>query len=134
MVTPFTEAVRKEWLDAYGHLSEGHYLVAFNNACCDFLEQLEAGAEYFERTGCALYTVESHLRFLKEVRAPAVVETRGMIFGFDAKRVRCAFVMTCDGVERGNTGKRVYPHRYQGGAHRLHARKGADATADGADR
>jgi acyl-CoA thioesterase FadM len=109
MVTPFTEAVRQEWLDAYGHLGEGHYLVAFNNACWHFLQQLGVGVEYFERTGCALYTAESHLRFLKEVRAPAVLETRGMIFGFDAKRMRCGFVMTCDGVERA-TLESVYIH------------------------
>jgi acyl-CoA thioesterase FadM len=109
MLTPFTEAVREQWLDAYGHLSEGHFLVAFNNACWDFLQQLGIGVAYFERTGCALFTAESHLRFLKEVRAPALLETRGMIFGFDAKRVRCGFVMAVDGIERA-TLESVYIH------------------------
>ena len=108
-MAPLMEAVREEWLDTYGHMSEGYYLVAFNNACWPFLEQLGVGAEYFERTGCGLYTAESHLRFLKEVRAPAVLETRGLILGVDGKRVRCGFVMAVDGVERA-TLESIYIH------------------------
>ena len=108
-VTPHREELRPEWLDAYGHLNEGYYLVAFSNAAWDFLNKLDVGVAYFERTGCGMYTVESHLRFLKEVRAPAVLETRGEILGFDAKRVRCGFVMTSEGVERA-TLETVYIH------------------------
>jgi len=100
IVTPHVESLREEWLDAYGHLNEGYYLVAFSNAAWDFLHQLGVGAEYFEQTACGMYTAESHLRFLKEVRAPAVLETQGTILGADAKRVRCGFLMTAAGVER----------------------------------
>lgn len=100
MVTPFTEALRDEWLDAYGHINEGYYYVAFANAGWDMLRQLGLGVEYFEQTGCAWYTAESHLRFLKEVRAPALLAIQGMLLGFDAKRMHYCFVMTVDGIER----------------------------------
>lgn len=109
VVTPHREQLRPEWLDAYGHLNEGYYLVAFSNAAWDFLDKLEVGVAYFERTGCGMYTAESHLRFLKEVRAPAVLETQGVILGLDAKRVRCGFIMTSGGEERA-TLETVYIH------------------------
>lgn len=109
VVTPHREELRPEWLDAYGHLNEGYYLVAFSNAAWNFLDQLEIGVAYFERTGCGMYTAETHLRFLKEVRAPAILETQGCILGCDAKRVRCGFIMTSGGEERA-TLESVYIH------------------------
>jgi acyl-CoA thioester hydrolase len=109
MLVPFTQAVREDWLDAYGHLNEAYYFVALTNACWDVLDQLGIGASYFSQTGCGIYTAESHLRFLKEVRAPAVLETRGMVLGFDAKRLRLGFVMSSQGIERA-TLESVYIH------------------------
>lgn len=100
MLTSFAEALREEWLDAYGHLNEGHYYLAFANAGWDFLRQLDVGVTYFERTGCGWYTAESHLRFLKEVRAPAMLEMNGMLLDCDAKRMHYCFVMKVQGIER----------------------------------
>ncbi|MBC8339212.1 MAG: thioesterase family protein [Rhodospirillales bacterium] len=95
-----SEPVLDDWLDHYGHLNEAYYLVAFSNATWALQEKFGIGAEYFERTGGALYTVESHVRYLKEVRAPAVMEIATMILGVDAKRVHFAEIMTVDGIER----------------------------------
>ena len=100
MQEPFVEALREDWLDAYGHLNEGYYYVAFANAGWDFLRQLDIGVAYFERTGCSWYTAESHLRFLREVRAPATLESRGMLLDCDAKRIHYCFTMNVDGIER----------------------------------
>ena len=41
----------------------------------------------FRRTGCALYTVETHLRYLNEVRAPADIDVETLILGSDAKKI-----------------------------------------------
>ena len=95
-----SEPVQKEWLDAYGHLNEAYYLVPFSNASWALQDHFGIGVEYFERTGGAIYTVESHLRYLKEVRAPAVVEIESMIFDADAKRLRFAHVMRVADEER----------------------------------
>ena len=95
-----SEPVREEWLDAYGHLNEAYYLVPFSNASWALQDHFGIGVDYFERSGGAIYTVESHLRYLKEVRAPAVVEIESMIFDADAKRLRFAHVMRVDDEER----------------------------------
>src|ERR1700741_4702609 len=94
------EPLKSEWLDIYGHLNEAYYLVPFTNANWAILDHFGIGAAYFERTGGALYTVESHVRYVKEVHAPALVEIESMVLGADAKRVRVAHVMKVDGGER----------------------------------
>jgi acyl-CoA thioesterase FadM len=95
-----TEPLLDDWLDAYGHLNEAYYLVPFSNTTWALQDHFGIGVEYFERTEGALYTVESHLRYLKEVRAPATLEIESLILGSDAKRIRLAHVMQVDGIER----------------------------------
>jgi acyl-CoA thioesterase FadM len=94
------EPLLDDWLDAYGHLNEAYYLVPFSNTTWVLQDHFGIGVDYFERTGGALYTVESHLRYLKEVRAPATMEIESLILGSDAKRIRIAHVMQVDGIER----------------------------------
>jgi len=94
------EPLQDSWLDAYGHLNEAYYLVAFSNATWALQAHFAIGTDYFEQTGAALYTVESHVRYLKEVRAPATLEINSMVLGVHAKRLRIAHVMMVDGVER----------------------------------
>lgn len=95
-----SEPVREEWLDAYGHLNEAYYLVPFSNAAWTLQDHFGIGVDYFERTGGAIYTVESHLRYLREVRFPALLELETMIFDSDAKRLRFGHAMLVDGEVR----------------------------------
>ncbi len=95
-----SEPLQDGWLDAYGHLNEAYYLVPFSNATWALQEHFAVGVDYFERTGAALYTVESHVRYLREVRAPAIMEIETLVLGVDAKRLRIGHVMKVDGAER----------------------------------
>ena len=92
--------MRDEWLDPYGHLNEAYYLVPFSNTSWVFQDHFGIGVAYFERTGGAIYTVESHLRYLKEVRSPAMIDIESIILGSDAKRIHFAHVMKVDDIER----------------------------------
>lgn len=94
------EPLREEWLDVIGHLNEASYSVAFGIANWPFCDELGIGVAYVKETGRALYTVESHLRLLKEVRAPAELHIEGTVLEYDAKRLRSAMTMTVDGIER----------------------------------
>lgn len=94
------EPLKDVWLDAYGQLNEAYYLVPFANANWAFVEHFGVGVDYFERTGRAFYTLEAHLRYLKEVRAPARLEVESLVFRSDTKRIRLAHVMTAGGIER----------------------------------
>ncbi|MXZ80922.1 MAG: thioesterase [Gammaproteobacteria bacterium] len=99
VLTLHSEPLREEWLDAYGHLNEAYYLVPFSNATWILQEHFNIGVPYFEETGCAIYTVETHLRYLKEVRHPATMDIESMILGVEQKKIWFAHRMMVDGVE-----------------------------------
>ncbi len=94
------EPLQDTWLDQYGHLNEAYYLVPFSNATWAFQNKYGIGEAFFDATGGALYTVESHLRYLREVRAPATIEIDTYALQCDAKRLHIAHSMTVDGIER----------------------------------
>ena len=95
-----TEPLQTEWLDAYGHLNEAYYLVPFSNANWKLQDHFGIGVEYFDRTGGALYTVETHLRYVREVRAPANLEVETYVLGADEKRIWHAHRLIVDGIPR----------------------------------
>ena len=92
-----SEPLQDIWLDAYGHLNEAYYLVPFSNTTWKLQDHFGIGVDYFEQTGCALYTVETHLRYLKEVRSPANIEIESIVLGSDAKRIWFAHLMIVAG-------------------------------------
>ena len=70
-------------------------------AWADFADLLlPADVPYFKETGGALYTVETHLRYLAEVKAPATVEIESVIIDADHKRIWFAHEMIVDGSLR----------------------------------
>ena len=84
----FRTAVRPEWIDYNGHLSEAFYVLVFGWATDAMLAATGLGPEYRERSGCSLYTVEAHLRYLTEVPEGARLAVRTRVLGADAKKAR----------------------------------------------
>lgn len=95
-----SEDLQASWLDAYGHLNEAYYLVVFSNATWTLQDRLGLGVAYFQRTGNALYTLESHLRYLKEVRGSARLDVDSLLLGHDAKRLHICHTLAVDEIER----------------------------------
>lgn len=91
------EPLQESWLDVYGHLNEAYYLVPFTNCTWKLQDHFNIGADYFEATGCALYTVETHLRYLDEVRFPADIQVETIILDSDSKRLWFAHLMMVEG-------------------------------------
>jgi acyl-CoA thioester hydrolase len=91
------EPMQDAWADAYGHLNEAYYLLPLSNATWAMQDHFGIGTEYFDETGCALYTVETHLRYLNEVRAPATMEVETLMLGSDAKKIWFAHQLRVDG-------------------------------------
>ncbi|MCP4877092.1 MAG: thioesterase [Gammaproteobacteria bacterium] len=93
-----SEPVQEGWLDLYGHLNEAYYLVPFSNTTWVMQDHFGIGSEYFDRSGCAIYTVEAHLRYLNDVRFPATLEIETLMLGSDAKKIWFAHQMLVDGT------------------------------------
>ncbi|MBR8741785.1 thioesterase family protein [Nocardiopsis sp. MG754419] len=103
MSTTLTQRLRPEWIDYNGHLSEAYYVLIFGFATDALMDRVGLDAAYRERTGCSLYTVEAHVRYLREVAADAEVEVRTRVIGPDterpgAKKARLCHEMWVDGT------------------------------------
>ena len=85
--------IRDEWIDYNGHLSEAYYVLIFGFTSDQLMVHLGMDAEYRERTGCSLYTVEAHIRYLLEVQAEAEVEVVPQIVTVGDKKLHLAYEM-----------------------------------------
>ena len=92
-----SEPMQDSWADAYGHLNEAYYLVPLSNTTWIMQDHFGIGTDYFEETGCAIYTVETHLRYLNDVRAPATMDIETLMLGSDAKKIWFAHRMLVGG-------------------------------------
>ena len=91
------EPMQEAWADAYGHLNEAYYLVPFSNATWKMQDHFGIGTDYFDDTGCAIYTVETHLRYLNDVRMPATMEIETLMLGSAPKKIWYAHRLVVDG-------------------------------------
>jgi len=81
-------AVPADWIDYNGHMMDGYYGLAFSDATEVFLDHIGLGEAYRKETGCGMYTVESHLRYLRSARAGQQLRFSTQVLDADAKRVR----------------------------------------------
>jgi len=87
-----TDRVREDFVDYNGHMTESRYLQVFGDATDAFLHYIGMNEAYLA-TGRSMYTVETHIRHLREVKMgePLRVETR--LLGYDTKRARIVHEM-----------------------------------------
>jgi acyl-CoA thioester hydrolase len=86
--------VPQEWIDYNGHMMDAYYFVAFTEATESFLDQVDLGEAYRERSGCGIYTVESHLCFAASVRQGEELRYHSQLLGADAKRLHLFHTIT----------------------------------------
>jgi len=80
--------VRGEWIDYNGHLHDAGYATVLSEANEALLAHLGLSEAYRVATGRAMYTVESHIRYLAEARQGDVIEAASLLVSADAKRMR----------------------------------------------
>ncbi|MEU4995694.1 thioesterase family protein [Streptomyces sp. NPDC021622] len=85
--------VRPEWIDYNGHMSEAFYVLVFGYATDAMMIETGLHAGYRESTGCSLYTVEAHIRYLNDVAEGSQLVVRTRMLGADAKKARFAHEM-----------------------------------------
>lgn len=59
--------ITSEWIDMNKHLSDVGYHRFFSDAEVEFIRSIEIDDEYRAETNCGVFTVESHITFVKEV-------------------------------------------------------------------
>ncbi|MFF0163692.1 thioesterase family protein [Streptomyces sp. NPDC005263] len=84
----FRETVRPEWIDYNGHMSEAFYVLVFGFATDALMERTGMDSAYLKSTGCSMYTVESHIRYLRDVPEGASLAVRTRVLGAAGKKAR----------------------------------------------
>jgi acyl-CoA thioester hydrolase len=85
MTFAWSEAVRPEWVDYNGHLSEAYYVLVFGHATDAVMDAVGLDAAYRERTGASLFTGEAHVRYLEQVGQADQIEVRSSLVGASPK-------------------------------------------------
>ena len=78
--------VRSDWVDYNGHMTESRYLEVCGHATDALLAHIGCNAQY-RAQGLSFYTVETHLRFLAEIRSGEKVKVATQVLGSDDKRL-----------------------------------------------
>src|ERR1700744_2442942 len=94
-VDVFQTGIAPEWIDYNGHLRDAYYSLIVSLACDALMDRIGLDEAYRTRTRCTLYTLETHLHFLHEVKQTDTVEVSVCILGVDRKRIHAAFDMWC---------------------------------------
>lgn len=80
--------VPADWVDYNGHMNDAAYAIAFSHATDQLMDQLGMDAAWRERTGCTIYTLENHIRYLLEAHEGQAVHVTAQLLGHDNKRLR----------------------------------------------
>jgi len=94
----YRTTVRPEMIDYNGHLTEGWYALIFGEATDALYDHVGAGAAWRAAGSRSLYTLEAHLRYLREVPEGAEVTVATRVVGLDAKRLHLAHELERDGI------------------------------------
>ena len=78
--------VAPDWVDFNNHMTESRYLQVFGDATDALLRFAGADDDYMA-TGRSFYTVETHLRHLREIAGGEPVTVATQVLGCDGKRV-----------------------------------------------
>jgi acyl-CoA thioester hydrolase len=90
MDAPFVSSVMRvepAWIDYNGHLNVAYYNVLFDRAVDEIYEPLGLGPDYLEQQQHSTMVVESHVRYLRELRLDDPVRITVQLLGYDAKRI-----------------------------------------------
>ena len=91
--------VRSEWTDYNGHLNDAHYLVVFSHATDALMDRIGLDEAGRKATGHSIFTLESHINYLLEVKQGARVEVFTQILGADAKRLDVYHTLHLEGSD-----------------------------------
>jgi len=102
--------VRENLIDYNGHLYDAGYAIVLSEANEVLFADLGLSESYRVSTGRAMYTVESHIRYLAESRRGDVLAAESLLVSADPKRMRVHTLLSrIDGTAVA-TGEHLYLH------------------------
>lgn len=87
------QEVLPEWIDFNGHMNVAYYLYAFDRCVDDMYNRLRVGPDYIGATGRSVFTLEAHIRYLREAVEGDPLRITGRLMDHDEKRIHAYFEM-----------------------------------------
>jgi acyl-CoA thioester hydrolase len=99
LLVPWRGTVLHEWVDYNGHLRDAYYLLVFSMATDALMDMIGLDAAGRAASGHSMFTLESHINYLLEVKQATPIEVRTQILGVDAKRMHLYHSLYAEGTD-----------------------------------
>lgn len=96
-----------EWIDYNGHMNDAEYVRAFSWAVDAFMEQIGIDAAFREQNQYTIYTLETHVLYLDEMKLGEAFEVRLRILDYDSKRAHVFFELFGEEGKRAATSEQM---------------------------
>ncbi|MGE3149699.1 MAG: thioesterase family protein [Pseudorhodoplanes sp.] len=80
-------SVEPAWIDHNGHLNMAYYNVLFDRACDEAFDLAGLGISYVRTRQLSLFTAETHVRYLRELKVGTPVRATFQLLDHDHKRI-----------------------------------------------
>ncbi|MDJ0917784.1 MAG: thioesterase family protein [Woeseiaceae bacterium] len=80
-------AILDEWIDVNDHMNVAYYVLAFDLAIDGIWQQLGITQDYIRERRLSTFAVESHIEYLRELRASEPIVITTQVLAFDQKRI-----------------------------------------------
>lgn len=85
-IPPYLDRVNSDWIDHNGHMGEAYYVLAFGEATNAFYDEIGLDAITRERSRSSVYTVETHVCYLRRAGEGVPLRVTTQVLDFDDKR------------------------------------------------
>ncbi|OXY82632.1 thioesterase family protein [Oceanimonas doudoroffii] len=89
----FESPVKPEWIDYNGHMNDACYVVVFATALNNFIDQIGMDAAFRTRHQVSLYTLQSAVHYLQEVKEGEPLKIFAQLLEHDSKKLRLVLTM-----------------------------------------
>lgn len=91
--------VQSDWVDYNGHMNDAAYAKVFSNAVDEFIDTIGLDAEARKIYSYTIFTLETHLCYLKEANENEILKISMQLLDSDVKRLHVFFIMENDAAE-----------------------------------
>lgn len=103
-----TCSVKNEWIDYNGHMNDSMYAKVFSMGGDKWMHQIGITADFRESEKYTLFTLETHLCYLKETKENEDLIVKLQLLDHDAKRTHVFLVMINANGERVATSEQMF--------------------------
>ena len=89
----YKNTVQPSWIDHNNHMHDAQYYSIFSDVVVGFFESVDLYVSYRQTHEITIFSLESHISFLKELLLDDAFYVKVHIYDYDTKRVRLFLTM-----------------------------------------